>query len=175
MLQSMAVAEQGCEPQHDPCSEQQPMVAESGHVGPSPAGPAGETPSQPSAPARRAQRPQRAGGCSPPASTHSRGLGRPLKTHLQPYHRSHGRHSRKSVLEKAQQMCNKLIWLHVTSPVPASSPVGYMEIPPVKPTFLGTSPVVGWPLAFRVPQVPQLWQGSQAPRQSHLTCVRAQS
>lgn len=89
--------------------------------------------------------------------------------------RSHGRHSRKSVLETTQQMCNKLIWLHVTSPVPASSPVGYMEIPPVKPTFLGTSPVVGWPLAFRVPQVPQLWQGSQAPRQSHLTCVRAQS
>lgn len=52
MLQSMAVAEQGCEPQHDPRSEQWPMVTESSHVGPSPAGRRepllGVTPAQPS-------------------------------------------------------------------------------------------------------------------------------
>lgn len=125
------------------------MVTESGPIGPSPARPAGKTPSQPSAPARRAQRPRRAGGCFPPASTYSRDLSRLPKTHLQPYHRSHGRHSRKSVLEKAQQMCNKLIWPHVTSLVACVKPLWVHGNTTAETHLLGTSPVVGWPLAFR--------------------------
>lgn len=137
------------------------MVTESGPIGPSPARPAGETPSQPSAPARRAQRLRRAGGCFPPASTYSRDLSRLPKTHLQPYHRSHGRHSRKSVLEKAQQMCNKLIWPHVTSLVACLKPLWVHGNTTAETHLFGN--ISGGGLAAclqRAPQVPRPWQGS---------------